>query len=45
MGTIALRFPNQKLAWDAAGMRFSNMAEANRFVRRDYRNGWEVEGL
>ncbi len=45
MGTIALRFPGRELAWDAAKMRFPQVAEANRFVRRNYRNGWEVEGL
>ncbi|MBT5902917.1 MAG: Gfo/Idh/MocA family oxidoreductase [Opitutaceae bacterium] len=45
MGTIALRFPGQKLDWDAARMRFTNVPEANAFVRRTYRKGWEVEGL
>ena len=45
MGTIALRFPGQKLAWDAAAMRFPEVPEANRFVRRDYREGWGCEGL
>lgn len=45
MGNIALRFPGQDLKWDAAAMRFTNVAEANQFVRRTYRKGWEVEGL
>lgn len=45
MGTIALRFPGRKLAWDAAAMSFPEVAEANRFVRRKYRKGWEVAGL
>ena len=45
MGTIALRFPDQELSWDAATMRFPEVAAANRFVRRKYRNGWEVKGL
>jgi predicted dehydrogenase len=45
IGTIALRFPNQKLKWDAAKMRFADVPEANRFVRRDYRDGWKVGGL
>lgn len=45
MGTIALRFPGQKLAWDAKEMRFPDVADANRFVRRTYRKGWEVDGL
>jgi len=45
MGTIALRFPGRKLAWDAGAMRFPDVAEAQRFVRRTYRRGWEVPGL
>ena len=44
-GTIALRFPDQTLQWDAAGMSYTNVAEANNYVRRTYRAGWEVEGL
>lgn len=45
MGTIALRFPGQKLNWDADRMRFTNEPDANQYVRRTYRKGWEVEGL
>ena len=45
MGTIALRFPGQKLDWNAEGMRFTNMPDANQYVRRTYRKGWGVEGL
>jgi predicted dehydrogenase len=45
MGTIALRFPGRKLAWDAAAMRFPNVTDANRFVHGKYRKGWEVAGL
>lgn len=45
MGTIALRFPDQELKWDAAAMRFTNVADANQYVRRTYRKGWGVEGL
>ena len=41
LGSVATRFPAQTLAWDAAGLRFTNVAEANAFVRRAYRAGWE----
>ena len=40
LGSVATRFPAQTLAWDAAGLRFTNVAEANAFVRRAYRAGW-----
>ena len=42
LGSVATRFPQQTLAWDAAGLKFTNVAEANRYVRRAYRAGWEA---
>jgi predicted dehydrogenase len=45
LGCLATRFPQTTLDWDAAAMKVSNVAEANKFVRRTYRKGWEVEGL
>lgn len=45
MGTIALRFPGQKLNWDAGKMSFPEVPAANKFVKREYRKGWEIEGL
>lgn len=38
LGVIALRFPGQRLEWDAAAMRFRNSSEANRFVNPQARN-------
>ena len=45
LGGVATRFPKTTLEWDAAKVKFSNVAEANAFVRRTYRKGWEVKGL
>ena len=45
LGGIASRFPNTTLEWDAAALRFTNGEEANQFVRRSYRKGWESPGL
>ena len=45
LGNIAIRYRDQTLEWDAERMRFSNLSEANQHVRRDYREGWEVDGL
>jgi len=45
LGSVASRFPKTTLAWDTAELKFTNTAEANRFVRRSYRKGWEVKGL
>jgi predicted dehydrogenase len=42
LGTVAIRAPNQKLEWDNARMRVTNVADANRFVSRKYREGWHL---
>ena len=45
LGGVATHFPQTTLEWDAANVQFKNVAEANKFVRRQYRAGWEVKGL
>ncbi len=45
LGTLSTRFPMTTLQWNAADMKVTNVAEANQFVRKRYRAGWEVEGL
>jgi predicted dehydrogenase len=45
LGSVASRFPKTTLDWDAKKLRFINSKEANQFVRRKYRKGWEVSGL
>ena len=45
LGGIASRFRDTTLEWDAHKLQFKNLAEANRFLRRTYRSGWEVKGL
>jgi len=44
LGGIASHFPNTTLKWDSPGLKF-DLAEANAFVRRDYRQGWKIESL
>jgi len=31
-----------KLLWDSAQLKFTNLEEANKFVRREYRSGWTL---
>ena len=38
-------YPGQKLEWNAAHLKVANLAEANQYVRRAYREGWMVKGL
>jgi hypothetical protein len=45
LGCLATRFPGATLRWDAEGLKFPNLNEANAFVRRHYREGWAVAGL
>lgn len=45
LGTAAIRVPGTVLQWDAAARKVTNCPEANRFLRRTYRKGWELPGL
>lgn len=45
LGTVAVRMPDRALEWDAKAMRIPNCREAERFLRRGYREGWGVKGL
>lgn len=45
LGTIAIRFKGETLDWDAENMKFTNMEEANKWVTRDYREGWDLHKL
>ncbi len=42
LGNIALKV-GQRVEWDAAAMRVTNCPEANQYVGREYRKGWEIE--
>jgi predicted dehydrogenase len=48
MGNVALRMElkeqlnNQKLLWDAGTKQFSNLPEANAFLHKPYRDGWNL---
>ena len=45
LGTVAIRNPGKVLKWDAKKMAFPNAPEADKYVRRQYRSGWDVELL
>ncbi len=45
LGCLATRFPKTDLKWDTKTLKVTNVEEANAFVRRIPRKGWEVEGL
>jgi predicted dehydrogenase len=45
LGCLSTRFSKTTLEWDAEKLQVGNEKDANAFVRRKYRKGWEVEGL
>ena len=45
LGNIAVRFPNETLKWNTKELRFTNNQQANEFVSKKYRKGWEIAGL
>ena len=42
MGNLAVRYPGRRLLWDGAKMQVTNDADANAYVRRQYRQGWSL---
>lgn len=45
LGGVATRFPNTTLEWDGPELKFTNNSDANKYIRRTYRKGWEVKEL
>lgn len=41
LGNIALKV-GRRIDWDPVGLKVTNCPEANRYVKREYRPGWEV---
>jgi hypothetical protein len=41
LGNIALKV-GRRIEWDAKALRIANSAEANRLLRREYREGWTI---
>jgi len=42
LGNLAIR-SGRKIEWDAENMKVTNFPEANKYVTKQYRKGWEVE--
>lgn len=45
LGNVAERMPDTLLNWDASAMQITNAPEANRYLRRTYRKGWELPAV
>lgn len=42
LGAISLRLGGKRLVWDSANMKVTNVPEANKYLTREYRKGWEL---
>lgn len=40
LGTVAIRVPDTLLVWDHDNLAFTNNPEADKYIRRTYREGW-----
>jgi hypothetical protein len=42
MGNLAVHMKGQRLLWDGEKMECTNVPEANKYVKREYRDGWSL---
>jgi hypothetical protein len=42
LGAVSLRLEGRRLLFDAANMKITNLPEANKYLTREYREGWEL---
>jgi predicted dehydrogenase len=42
LGNVAMRCPGKKLEYDGPNLRITNVSEANQYLRKEYRKGFEV---
>ena len=45
LGTIGIRLPEEKLAWDAKNLKITNNEKAQTWLTKPYRKGWEPSWL
>jgi len=45
LGTVAIRVPDVLLEWDSSNLMVTNNTDANNYLRRKYREGWQVAGF
>jgi hypothetical protein len=42
LAAISLRMGGRRLLWDSTSAKITNIPEANKFLTREYRPGWEI---
>jgi predicted dehydrogenase len=42
LGNVAMRYPGQRLLWDAKNMKVTNIPDADQYIQHNYRPGWSL---
>ena len=45
LAAVSLRMGGRRLLFDAAGAKVTNVLEANKYLMREYREGWNLTGV
>jgi hypothetical protein len=45
LGAVSLRLGGRRLLFDSASTKITNLPEANKYLVREYRKGWELTGV
>jgi len=45
LGAVSLRLGGKRLLFDSAGPKVTNVPEANKYLTREYRKGWELNSV
>ncbi len=45
LGTVAIRVPDKLLEWDSVNMKFPDYPDADKYLSRNYRQGWNTGGF
>jgi hypothetical protein len=45
LGAVSLRLGGKRLVWDADQMKVTNLPQADKYLTREYRKGWELTGM
>lgn len=45
LGNVAVRFRGERLEWDSANLKIPNRPDAEAYLTKEYRPGWEVDAV
>ena len=42
LAAVSMRLGGRRLLWDSANLKVTNLPEADKYLTREYRKGWEI---